>query len=128
MKVEKEKIDALIKESLNMEEAAFYDQLEEQDLFEKLGTVYQGKMGWLAIVMNLVQLILFGFFIYCTIQFFNVDDTNTLIKWASGGFLCMMAMAMLKLFIWMQMAKNDTLREMKRLELQLAAILGKIDK
>jgi hypothetical protein len=128
MKVEKDKIDALIKETLNKEEAAFYDQLEEQNLFEKLGTVYKGKMGWLAIIMNIVQLILFGIFIYFTIQFFNVDDTNSLIKWASGGFLCMMAMAMLKLFVWMQMDKNDMLRELKRLELQLAAILGKIDK
>ncbi|MCJ7465108.1 MAG: hypothetical protein MUO53_00250 [Maribacter sp.] len=128
MKREKEKIDALIKETLTKEEATFYDQLEEQNIFEKLGAVYKGKMGWLAVIMNMVQLVLFGIFIFCTIKFFNTDDTNTLIKWASGGFLCMMVMAMLKLYIWMQMDKNDTLRELKRLELQLAAILGKMDK
>ncbi len=127
MKAEKEKIDQLIKETLNKEEAKFYDQLEEQNLFEKLGEVYKGKLGWLAIVMNIAHLLIFGFFIFCTIQFFKVDETNTLIKWGSGGFLCLIAMAMLKLFVWMQMDKNDTLRELKRLELQLAAILGKMD-
>jgi len=127
MNKEREKIDELIKETLNQEEAKFYDELEEQNLIGKLGEVYKGKMGWLAIIMNVVHLVIFGLLIYCIVQFFGTNETNELIKWASAGFSCMIAMGMLKLYIWMQMDKNDILREMKRLELQVATLFSKLD-
>ena len=115
-----EKIDELIKETLSKEEAAFYDELEEQNLIGKLGEVYKGKLGWLAAIMYVVLLLMFMTFVYCIVQFFNTENTNELIKWASAGFLSMISMGMLKLFVWMQMDKNDILRELKRLELQIA--------
>jgi len=127
MNKEREKIDELIKETLNQEEAKFYDELEEQNLIGKLGEVFKGKMGWLAIIMNIVHLVIFGLLIYCVVLFFGTNETNELIKWASAGFLCMIAMGMLKLYIWMQMDKNDILREMKRLELQVATLFSKLD-
>ena len=117
-----EKIDELIKETLSKEEAAFYDELEEQNLIGKIGEVYRGKLGWLAAIMNVVHLLMFMAFVYCIVQFFNTDNTNELIKWASAGFLSMISIGMLKLFVWMQMDKNDILRELKRLELQLATL------
>ena len=120
MNKEKEKIDELIKETLSQEDAMFYNQLEEKNLIGKIGEVYKGKMGWLAIVMNIVNLIMFGLFIYFTIRFFETNVTNELIKWASAAFLCLVFMTMVKLYIWMQMDKNDILRELKRLELQIA--------
>lgn len=122
-----EKIDELIKETLSKEEAAFYDELEEQNLIGKIGEVYRGKLGWLAAIMNVVHLLMFMAFVYCIVQFFNTDNTNELIKWASAGFLSMIAMGMLKLFVWMQMDKNDILRELKRLELQIAT-LSRVEK
>lgn len=117
-----EKIDELIKETLSKEEAAFYDDLEEHNLIGKIGEVYRGKLGWLAAIMNVVHLLMFMAFIYCIVRFFNTDSTNELIKWASAGFLSMIAMGMLKLFVWLQMDKNDILRELKRLELQISTL------
>lgn len=117
-----EKIDELIKETLSKEEAAFYDELEEQNLIGKIGEVYKGKLGWLAAIMNVVSLLMFITFVYCIVQFFNTENTKELIKWASAGFLSMIAIGMLKLFVWMQMDKNDILREFKRLELQIATL------
>ena len=104
------------------EEAAFYDELEEQNLIGKIGEVYKGKLGWLAAIMNVVSLLMFITFVYCIVQFFNTENTKELIKWASAGFLSMIAIGMLKLFVWMQMDKNDILREFKRLELQIATL------
>lgn len=127
MKKEKEKIDELIKETLSQEEAKFYDELDEQNLIGKMGEVYKSKVGWLAIVMNVVYLGIFVLFIYCVVRFFGTTETNDLITWASAGFLCMIFMGMLKLYFWMQMDKNDILRELKRLELQVATLSGKFD-
>ena len=120
-----EKIDELIKEALSQEEAKFYDELEEQNLFGKIGEVYKGKLGWLAIIMNIVHLIVVALLVYCVVAFFKAEAIKELIMWASGGFLCMIMGAMIKLYIWMQMDKNDILREIKRLELQLAVLTNK---
>lgn len=123
MKKEMEKIDALIKEALSEEEAAFYDSLEEKNLIGKLGSVYRGKLGWLAVLTSVIQVAIFAVFIYCLVRFLSVEETQELIKWGSAGFLSLISVTMLKLFIWMQMDKNDILLELKKLELQLAYLM-----
>lgn len=120
-----EKIDDLIKEALGKEEAKFYDELEEQNLFGKIGETFRGKTGWLVIFMNVMNLIFLVLFVYCLVQFFNVSETNELIKWTATGFICWSFMAFIKLYVWMQMDKNDILRELKRLELQVSVLTSK---
>ncbi|WP_296385759.1 DUF6768 family protein [Winogradskyella sp.] len=126
MKTNTEDIDKLIKETLTQEEAKFYDDLEEQNLLQMVFGLFSGKNSWIVIVMSIVQVIFFGLFIYCAIQFFNVEATNDLIKWGIFGTICLMASSMLKLFSWMQMDKKAIIREIKRLELQVSSLSGKI--
>jgi len=126
MKNKMKEIDLLIKESLTKDEAEFYDSLDEQNLLEMVGELFRSKNRWLIILMNIIQVIAFGLFIYCLVQFFKVEETNELIKWIAGGFLFLMMSTFLKLFSWMQMDKNAILREMKRLELQVSSLAGKI--
>ncbi len=121
-----EDIDALIKETLTAEEAKFYDELEEQGLLGTVGSIFKGKLGWLLVIMNIVNLIAFGVLIYCLVQFFNVTETNELIKWGFGAFICLLFNTMIKMYAWMQMDKRAILREMKRLELQVSSLAAKI--
>jgi len=123
-----EKIDDLIKEALSKEEAKFYDELGEQNLIGKLGGVHKGKTGWLASLMTVMHVLIFVVFVFCTVRFLNTDVTNELIKWACAGFLCMIFMSFMKLYIWMQIDKNDILRELKRMELQVSALSHKSEK
>lgn len=120
-----EEIDKLIKEALSQEEAKFYDELGEQNILEKLGGVFKGKLAWLAIIMNVVNLAIFGLLIYCLVQFLGTEATNELIQWGVGILACLACMSMIKLYVWMQMDKNDILRELKRLELQISALSHK---
>ncbi|NOY47045.1 MAG: hypothetical protein GXO84_02315 [Chlorobi bacterium] len=126
MKTNMEDIDQLIKDTLTQEEAKFYNELDEQNVFQMMEGLFKGKNSWILILMNIVMIIVFGLFIYCAIQFFNTDVTNELIKWAVLGTFCMMIVGMLKLFAWMQMDKNALLREMKRLELQVSSLASKM--
>lgn len=121
-----EEIDHLIKETLSKEEASFYDSLEEQSVFEMVFGLFKGKNAWFLIVANILILIFLGLFIYCCIQFFKVESTAELIKWGFGSFMFLMSLSMLKIYAWMQMDKNAILREMKRLELQVMSLSGKI--
>ena len=126
MKTNMEDIDKLIKETLTQEEAKFYEDLDEQNLFQMVGGLFHGKLKWLMIMMNMVMIGIFAAFIYCAIQFFDTDVTNEMIKWSVLGALCMMAVGMLKMFAWMQMDKNGVIREIKRLELQVSILSSKL--
>ena len=119
------KIDDLIKESLSKEEAEFYDSLDEQNVFEMIGGLFKTKNRWFIIVVNIIHIISFVVFVYCLIQFFKADDSLELIRWTAAGFLSLTFVGMLKLFGWMQMDKNAVLRELKRVELQVASLSSK---
>ena len=126
MKNQTEDIDRLIKETLTQEEAKFYDDLEEQNVLGMIGGLFQGKNSWLMVIMNIMTLIFFALFVYCIIQFFGTNEIAELLKWGFGAILFILGLSMLKIFAWMQMDKNALLRELKRLELQVSSLSGKI--
>ena len=126
MKNKMEEIDQLIKDTLSKEEAAFYDSLEEQSLFDMVFGLFKGKNAWFLIVTNIMTLLFLGLFVYCCIQFFTVESVEALIKWGFGSALFLLNVCMLKIYAWMQMDKNAVLREMKRLELQIMSLSGKM--
>jgi len=126
MKTNMEDIDNLIKETLTQEETKFYDSLEEQNVLGMIGGLFKGKNKWILILMNVMTVVFFGLFIYCTVNFFDTTETNELIKWGVGALVFLLGVSMLKIFAWMQMDKNALLREMKRLELQVSSLSGKI--
>lgn len=121
-----EDIDALIKETLSEEEAKFYDELEEQNVLEMVGGLFEGKNKWIMYVMNVVTLVFFGLFIYCIVRFFQAEETKELIKWATGTVVFLVGVSMLKIFAWMQMDKKAIIREVKRLELQISSLSSKV--
>lgn len=126
MKINLEDIDELIKETLTEEEAQFYDSLEEQNIFISMLGIFSGKNGWLMIIMSIVQVLFFGVFVYAAIQFFNTDITNELIHWGVIGIVCMIASAMLKIYGWMRIEQKSTVREIKRIEVLVSSLSGKI--
>ena len=126
MKTNTDDIDKLIKETLTEEEAKFYDELDEQNVFQMVMGLFKGKNKWIMFMMNIMTLVFFGLFVYCTIQFFDTEVTNELIKWGVGGLVFLFGVSMLKVFAWMQMDKNALLRELKRLELQISSLSGKM--
>ena len=126
MKNNMEDIDKLIKETLTEEEAKFYDELDEQNVFQMLIGLFQGKNKWIMYFMNIIILIFFFLFVYCIVQFFNTDVANEMIKWGLGSVVFLLGVGFLKAFAWMQMDKNAIIREIKRLELQMSSLSGRM--
>lgn len=126
MKQNNEEIDKMIREALSQEEAKFYDQLGEQSLPEMVGGLFAGKMKWLTVLTVVIQFFWLAAAVYCGYQFFEATDLREMMIWGAGGFLFTMSMSMLKLFHWMQMDKNALMREIKRMELQIATLSAKV--
>ena len=126
MKIKMEEIDQLIKETLSKEEAAFYDSLDEQNNFEMIIGLFRGKNAWFLITTNIMTVVFLALFVYCFIQFFQVESTKELLKWGLGSLMFLLSMSMLKIYAWLQMDKNAILREMKRLELLVMSLSGRV--
>lgn len=60
--------------------------------------------------------------IYCVVQMFDVEAVPNKIHWAVGSIFCFMTVLIIRLWIFMEMNRLSVLREIKRVELQLAVI------
>ncbi len=127
MKKSYDEIDEMIRQALSEEEAKFYDDLGEQSVPEMVGGLFKGKNRWFTILTFVIQPIMFGLAVYCAIKFFNTEDLRTMMIWGLGIIVSLLSSTMLKVFLWMQMDKNAIIREVKRLELQVAMLNGKLE-
>ncbi len=121
MKNTNEQIDKIIYEALSKEEAEFYDQLGEQNLLDMTLGVFQGKNKIIYLLTLIMSFVIFGVFVFCAIKFYNAENTRDMLIYGAIGGWSMMSVGFIKLWHWMQMNNNALLREMKRLELQIAA-------
>jgi hypothetical protein len=123
MKEEKDNIDELIKQALSEEESEILERLgEEQSIFEQLLTNFQGKMKWMSMYIAFMILVFFIISIYCLIEFLNAEDLRMMMLWGAGMGASFLTVGMLKMWQWMQMDKNSLMREIKRLEIHIAAL------
>lgn len=120
--------DDKIRQALQAESDNVWKDVEEQGLFEQALDVMRGKHRFLTVIANVVMAVFFVVMVYCVVRFFDAQTTRTQIAWSVGFLASNMVVAMLKLWFWMQMDKNTVIREVKRLELQVATLAGIIKK
>jgi hypothetical protein len=125
MKKDLENLDELIKEALTKEEAAYFDELKEQNLDQQIFGLYKGRTKWFLILFTVISLIAFIISVYAAVDFFNGDDPVAMLKSGAIFFIGMMIVTTLKLFSWNQMDKYAIIREIKRMELQIAHLARK---
>ncbi len=121
-----EEIDQMIKEALSEDEKALFNDYDEQNMLQMFGGLFQGKMKWLNAMTVVVQVVMFGFAIYFGYRFFGTKDVVEMIQYGAGCFLTILSVSMLKMFHIMEMNKNATIREIKRMELQLSILVTKL--
>lgn len=125
MKDYKENIDELIKQALTEEESEYLEKMGEQTLLEEGLDLFKGRRGWISIWIGFVIFVVFIGSIYCLVQFFEVSETKDLMVWGGGFFLGIFMVTSLKIWAWMQMDRNAIMRELKRIEVQIAALSTK---
>lgn len=119
------KLDQAIRQSLSDEDAAFLAQFEAQNPIREAFATFGGPWGAMNVFAAILTFALFGVFVFCAWNAFNVIDLRETVIWSSGALLAAISVAMLKMYFWMEMNKNTTLREIKRLELQVARIAAR---
>ncbi len=114
--------DAITKALEDEVDQALYDFTRRETLF---GQVRDMMFGTSLQVTALAYVIIFmwmGLAIWFGIRFFNAPDTQSALAWGLGFLLAFFAIGMLKIWFWMLAMRNTVLREIKRLELQVAKL------
>ncbi len=99
----------------------------EPGLFAMLGGVFTGKMRFWTVLMSVSTFVFFIAAVWMGWQFMHTDDTRLLGLYGFGIIIAMLAISMLKLWLFMEMNKYAIVREVKRVELQIAHLSNKLD-
>ena len=126
MNTTEKNIDQLIREALSEDESIAYEELGEQSVIAMALGIFTGRNRYMMILMAISTMIIFGIGVYSGIKAYNVIETNELIRWTAVFFFSMMGVMALKTWSWMEMEKNATLRELKRVELQIANLANRL--
>jgi hypothetical protein len=115
-------LDKMIETTLNEEDRAFLARLErEPGYFRQVGGLLSGQLGWINFLLMIVQAVLFFAGVWCAWEFFQTTEVIMALRWGLSATVLMIGGTVLKIgTLWPTLQANRVLREIKRLELQLA--------
>ena len=112
-----------ISQALRADEADQYEKLSpEIPPWEMVFETFKGRNRWLNVLTGFWMIVFFIAAIICMVRFFSGDNVESMLRWGFGALLLMMGSSFLKLWWWLEMQKNAVIREVKRVELQLASL------
>jgi hypothetical protein len=116
-------LDAIRSES--QEELQQYS--EELGLFGLIGESFKGSFRWVVFLAITFKFIFAGLVIYCGIKLFNTTDVAEKVNWLAFGLTAFIVFAVLRLWYFVELSRLSIKREIKRLELQIALLIDKLD-
>ncbi len=122
----KKDIDDLIKQTLSKEDAEFYNNLDEPSILEAFNDLFKGKNKRLSISLLIFSVTLLIITIFTLVKFLNAETTEYLIKWGVATLASFFVLAFLDFYYFIQINKDITLREVKKLELQITLLANKL--
>jgi len=99
-----------------------YDDSKADNLLSMVGQLYSKKMFPSMIVHFLYSLPFMAGVVICGIKFFKTDQTQFQIMYAAIFVCCIQVCIFSKVKYWQMLFKNNTSREIKRLELRIAEL------
>jgi hypothetical protein len=121
-------IDERIRGGLDADDRAFLASLdEERGLFRQLGDSLGGPLGGWAKLVFVMTFVLSLPMFYSVWQLFVAEEPREMALWATATVVLVMSIGFLKDWLFSRMNMFTVLREVKRLQLQVAMLAEKRD-
>lgn len=114
--------DAAIARAMHDEDRALLARHTEPGYFAQATGLFRGSLGWVAGVAYVSALVAFAGFCYAFWRMWTADDTLPAIRFGALAVVLFQFTMMAKTFLGTQLESNRALREIKRVELQLAML------
>ena len=115
-------LDQKIREALAPDEAELLGPPGEAPLWEQLKEMFRGRLRWVSWLVVVGGSAAFVLMIVSVVYFFRAEGTKEMIAWAGGFGLGLIGVGFSRLWFWLLFHRNAVLREVKRVELQLARL------
>ena len=111
----------MIDEALNLEERELLRSIGEEPGYvtQALG-VFGGRLGWVNMVLMVVQSAAFLGGAWAAWNFFAADETLAALRWGLPASMLLLMSLTIKMALWPTIQANRVMRELKRIELQIA--------
>jgi len=120
-------LDRRIAEALRKEDAElFQDAGESPGVLDMLFETFRGKHRWLNMLGAIWMVVFLVLAAAAAAAFFRAEATRDMLLWSSACILCVAAVAMLKVWYWMEIQRIAVMREIKRVELQIAQLAARL--
>ncbi|MFZ2031546.1 MAG: DUF6768 family protein [Vitreimonas sp.] len=120
-------LDKAIREGYSAEDAALMQRLaSDPTMTRQVLDAFQGPFGGLNILSVVFTLAMLGAGGYCVWRFLDAADVRDMLIWGGGAAIALCGIAMVKLWFWMELQRNATVREIKRLELQVSRLASRL--
>lgn len=117
-----DKTERLIEQALSAEDRELLARHGEPGYFSQAFGLFRGTLGWVVWLAYLTGLAAFAGFAFAFWQTWTASDALEAVRWGVLALLLFQYTAMIKGFLGSHMEANRTLRELKRVELQLSLL------
>jgi hypothetical protein len=120
-------LDHAIRQSLSAEDAELLDRLNaDQALHRQVLSTFQGRLAWLNAAGWLAGVVLFVVAAVMAWRFMQAQEIADMLRWGAASALAFAGIALIKVWFWLELQKNAVVREVKRLELQVASLAAQL--
>ena len=118
-------IDRMIDEALEGEnQTLFRETAREPGYFNQAFGIFGGSMGWANAVLMVTQGVIFIAGVWAGWRFFQATDTLSALHWGLPSVVLLLTATAMKMALMPTLQANRVIRELKRLELQIAVSRG----
>jgi Family of unknown function (DUF6768) len=116
-------IDERIQKALSSEDQALLARLDaDSSLYGDIAATFRGHARWLNVFSWFGALIFLAVAVFCGWQFATETGMRGMLLWGAGTIVSLTWLGMIKLWFWMGLQRVGVVREIKRVELQLASL------
>ena len=114
-------LDLMIDEALDAEERELLRSIgEEPGFFSQARGIFAGPTGWVNTIMMVAQGLMFVAGAWAAWHFFQASEPVSQLRWGIPSAVLLIVSAIMKMALLPRMESNRLMRELKRIELQLA--------
>jgi cytochrome b561 len=119
-------LDRKIREALPPNEAELLGPLDEPSVWEQVKQLFQGRLRWASALVVIGGVAFTVFMVVSAVCFFRAEGVREMLAWAGGFGLSLIAVSFSRLWFWLLLHRNAVVREVKRVELLVARLSGRL--
>ena len=120
-------LDKAIRDSLSAEDAKLFDRLgADEALHRQVLSTFEGQLRWFNAAGWIAGVVLFGVACFFGWRFLQAQTLEDMLRWGAASALTLSGVALVKIWFWLELQKNAVVREVKRLELQVASLAAQL--